>query len=196
MLARCGVVTASEVDALVTPTFKARTGQGVQTYLYQKLSEKILGYTGVTGSTWAMDQGNVVEKIAVPWYEFAHDVKIDRVGFITSDDGLIGCSPDGLLGDEGGIEVKSPQAKNHLENLLTGKIPSEYLPQIHMSMFVTGRKWWKFLSYHTYLPPLVVHVDRDEAIQELLRAAIDPFLDDLEEAHRKVTAMMQTKGRP
>src|SRR5882757_11245793 len=107
--ARLGVVTASEIDALVSPTWKIRTGQGVDTYLYRKLAEKVMGYAGDGGGTFAMDQGNIIEKIAIPYYAFTYNVDVKTVGFCLSDDGRIGCSPDGLIGDFSGIEIKSPQ---------------------------------------------------------------------------------------
>ena len=192
MLARCGVVTASEVDALVTPLWKARAGAGVQTYLYQKLSERVMGYIEEgPASSFAMTQGQIVETIAVPWYEFAHDVKINRVGFCVSDDGKIGCSPDGLLGDDGGIEIKSPQPKQHLRYLMEGEVPAQYRAQVQFSLYVTGRKWWKFVSYHPHLPPLVVHVEPDPQAQSALRGAVNAFVTDLDAANEKMKSIMQ-----
>jgi YqaJ-like viral recombinase domain len=196
MLARCGVVTASEVDALVTPLWKARAGAGVQTYLYQKLSERVMGYIEEgPASSFAMTQGQIVETIAVPWYEFAHDVKINRVGFCVSDDGKIGCSPDGLIGDEGGIEIKSPQPKQHLRYLLEGVVPADYVAQVQFSLYVTGRKWWKFVSYNTHLPALVVHVEPDQAAHAVFAKVTKEFIAQLDADEAKVRAMMQPGER-
>lgn len=122
-------------------------------------------------------------------FSFTQELEVNRVGFCTTDDGRIGCSPDGLIGEDGGIEIKCPQPTTHLRYLDEGKVPDQYLAQVHGSMLVTGRKWWKFLSYSRQFPPLIVHVERDEEIQTKLRAAIDPFIAKLDEGYAKIKQM-------
>lgn len=192
--ARCGLPTASEFDNLITPEGKPRTGLTPETYLLKKAAERVMGYPSHTGGTWAMEQGSLMESRALPWYEFSHDVKIQRVGFVTTDDGRIGCSPDGLIGDDGGIECKCPEAHTHLKYLLGGVVPKDYLAQVHGAMLVTGRKWWVFLSYNPYLPPLIVRVQRDERFIEALQGALNKFVTDLDAAHAKIQTLM--KGTP
>lgn len=187
-MARLGRVTASEVGALVTPLWKIRAGEGPDTYLHQKLCERFLGYMPDTGSTWSMDQGNLVEKIALPWYTFTRDTEVRRVGFCATDDGRAGCSPDGLIGEDGGIEAKCQQPPRHLKYLLAGEVPSEYLPQIHFSMLVTGRAWRDFLSFSRQFPSLVVRVNRDEAIQAKLREALAAFFARFDPILARLTA--------
>lgn len=194
--ARLGVVTASEFGALVTPLFKQRTGEGVQAYLYRKVCERVLGYAPDTGGSFAMSNGSIIEHEAVPWLAFAHNLKIDRVGFVTTDDGKAGCSPDGLIGAEGGLEVKSPTEPIHLRYLMDNEVPGEYLPQIHFSMYVTGRKWWKFLSYNRQFPAVVIHVERDEQIQQAIHLALTDFLKQLDYAHAKIKALKDAEMAP
>lgn len=187
--ARLGVVTASEVDALVTPLWKARSGEGVETYLYRKLSEKLLGWSPADlsgGGSWAMEQGNVVETIARPWYAFEYNCDVQTPGFILSDDGRIGCSPDGLVGKDCGLEIKAPQPPTHLKYLIANEVPKDYLAQVHFSMLVTGFPRWMFVSYSRQFPPLVIEVKRDEAIQAVLRAALAKFFDAFDVIHAKV----------
>ncbi len=187
--ARLGVVTASEVDALVTPLWKVRAGEGVETYLYRKLSEKLLGWSPADlsgGGTWAMDQGNVVETIARPWYAFEYNCDIQTPGFIVSDDGKIGCSPDGLVGDDCGLEIKAPQPPTHLKYLIANEVPKDYLPQIHFSMLVTGRPRWMFVSYSRQFPPLVIEVKRDEKIIGALNDALESFFERFDAIHAQV----------
>lgn len=196
---RLGIPTASEFDALISPEWKARTGQGPQTYLYGKLCEKSMGCPLETGGSFSMEQGTILQDEALPWYEFANDITIQRVGFCTTDDGRIGCSPDGLIGEDGGIEVKCPRPDTHLKYLLQGGVPKEYLAQVHGSMLVTGRPWWTFLSYSRQFPPLVVHVQRDEGIIAPMRAALDAFLVGFDFALAKVNALRTayySNGRP
>ncbi len=186
--ARLGVVTASEMDALISPLWKVRTGDGVETYRFQKLCEKLLGYSPDDGSSFAMNQGELVEKIARPWYAFEHNVSIATPGFCVSDDGKIGCSPDGLIGDDCGLEIKCPQPPQHLKYLLAGEVPPCYRAQVHFSMLVTNRPRWMFVSYSRQFPPLVIEVKRDEEIQGYLREALDKFFHGFDATFAKVKA--------
>ncbi len=173
--ARLGVVTASEADALLTPLFKIRTGDGPETYLHRKVCEKFLMWSGDSGGTWEMEQGNIIESIAIPWFAFQHEVNPQKVGFCVSDDGRVGCSPDALLGDDDGLEVKAPQPPTHLKYLLKGEVPPEYRVQVHFAMYVTGRPRWTFVSFSRQLPSLVVRVERDEKIQATIHEAVELF---------------------
>ena len=193
--ARAGLVTASEVDALVTSKFEARTGEGPKTYLYKKLCERVIGFSGSSGGTFSMEQGKIGESMGIPWYEFEHNVNVKRVGFCVSDDGKIGCSPDGLVGEDGGVELKCPAPEKHMAYLLDQKTPNEYLPQVHMSMYVTGRKWWDFVSYNPHLPKLVVRVVRDEAICAALDKVLKDFVAKLDDAEKRLRGMMESKMR-
>jgi hypothetical protein len=142
-----------------------------------------------------MDQGAILESEAIPWFEFQYDVKVRRVGFVTTDDMKVGCSPDGLIGEDGGIEVKCPQAHTHLQYLMEGRVPKEYLAQVHGCMFVTGRSWWNFISYHRKFPPLVVRVERDETIQAVLAQVLAAFVAKFDAALAKVDSMQPPSRR-
>ena len=195
LLARCGLPTASEFDSLLTPLLKPRTGEGRQTYLLTKLAEKVMGYPAQTFSGGPMEQGSILEGEAVPWYEFTHNAKINRVGFCTTDDGRVGCSPDGLLGEDGGIEIKCPSPHVHLAYLLGGRVPPQYLAQVHGNLYVTGRPWWLFVSYNRNFPALVVKVARDEAWITALDAALKQFLADFDAAEAALRGLIE-KGKP
>ncbi len=174
---RLGIPTASEFDAIISPLWKVREGEGPKTYLYRKIVEKVCRHIDEDqGSSFAMEQGSIIEHEAVPWFEFQYDTQIQRVGFCTTDDGRIGCSPDGLIGEDGGLEIKCPLPHTHLKYLMAGTLPADYAAQVHGSMLVTGRPWWKFCSYNRKFPALVLHVERDEAIQAALKTALDGFL--------------------
>lgn len=174
--ARLGVVTASEADVLLTPTGKISEGKGVETYLYKKLSEKILGYSLDTGGSFEMGQGQIVETIARPWFSFTYEVDVATPGLCLTDDGKCGCSPDGMLPDGSGLEIKSPQGPTQLRNFFGNKVPAEHMPQIIFSMMVTGAPYWTFVSFHKQLPPLVLKVERDEKQIAAMRSATDAFL--------------------
>ena len=162
--------------------------------MYQKLTEKILGFPLNDFASLAMSNGSIVEQEAIPWYMFAHDTQIDRVGFCTSDDEKIGFSPDGLIGEDGGIEVKSPTPQKHLEYLLEGELPKDYRIQIQFALYVSGRKWWKFLSYSRQFPALVLHVERDEKLQAAIAEALDSFLPDFDAKLAHIKSMKDAEN--
>lgn len=186
---RCGVITASEFDNLVTPEFKPRKGQMVETYLNRKVAEIWQGYPLPSFSSPEMEMGSVLESEAIPWMEFEFSEKIDRVGFITTDDGRIGCSPDGLIGDNLGVEIKCPAAHTHVGYLRDGEVPPAYLSQCHGGMFVTGRPFWKFVSYRRGFPELVKVIERDEKIQAVLAEVLAGFVARIDEAIARLTEM-------
>lgn len=186
---RCGVVTASEFDNLVTPEFKPRKGQMVETYLNRKVAEIWQGYPLPSFQSTDMEIGNVMEGEIIPWYEWEFSEKVTRVGFITTDDGRIGCSPDGLIGDDGGLEAKAPTAHVQVGYLRGGEIPDIYKAQVHGSLFVTGRSWWRFVSYRRGFPELVKVIERDEKIQAVLAEVLAGFVARVDEAIAKLTEM-------
>ncbi len=188
---RRGVVTASEADEIISPTWKIRTGDAVEKYLFKKLAEKLLGWSaadltpGGGFSNFAMEQGHVVETIARPWFAFQYDCDIQTPAFCLSDDSRVGCSPDGLIGDDCGLEIKAPQPPTHLRYLVANVLPPEYAQQVHFSMFVTGRARWKFVSYSRQFDPLVIEVKRDEEIQSKIAAAVCAFYERFDVIHAK-----------
>jgi hypothetical protein len=189
---RCGIPTASEFGKLITPLGKPRKGEGRESYILEKLADKLMGYSKDSLNAFAVDQGQIVEKIARPWYECLYDVKVQQVGFCTTNDSRIGCSPDGLIGEDGGIEIKSPQPPAHLEYLLAGVVPPDYVAQVQGSLFVTGRKWWKFVSFSRHFPALVLHVEPIPAFQDALREALAQFTADFDDKLARIQEL--TKG--
>lgn len=193
LTARSGVVTASEMDNLLTPDFKVRTGETPKTYLYKKLAEKWRGGAIPSGISLDMEFGNVLEQECIPAFEFETGQKVDRVALITSDDGSVGCSPDGLIGDDSGLEAKCPRVETHLKYLFDGAVPKDYIVQVHASLYVTGRQSWRFVSYSRGCPMLILTVQRDEEIIGKIRLAVEPFLAELESKVKKLEEMAGTK---
>lgn len=180
---RVGKVTASEASALLTPEFAIRTGAMPYTYLCEKVAEAWRGEPLPGFSSWETEQGQILEDEARAWYCLEHDdYKARNVGFVEHDDGRCGCSPDALLGEDGGLELKCPQPTNAVRYVLDGTLPKDYAVQVHFSLYVTGRKWWRFVSYRRKFPPFVLHVERDEAICAKIQAALEKFYSDFDTA--------------
>jgi hypothetical protein len=186
---RRGMVTASEAHEIVTPKFKARTGEGVQNYLYQKIDEKVLGFVEEGGSSFPMQNGSILEHECIPWLMFELDMTVERVGFITNDEETAGYSPDGLVGRDGLVEIKCPTIPIHTKYLLEGVAPAQYLPQMHFGMFVTGRAWCTFVSYSRQLPKLIVRVERDEEIQLAIAEAFGAFMTRFKDGVARINAI-------
>ncbi len=96
------------------------------------------------------------------WYSMIREVDVQQVGGCETDDEKLWCSPDGLVGADGGLELKNPAPRTHVKYLQAGGVPAEYLCQVHGSLIITGRKWWDFASYSPGLPPLLVRVTPDK----------------------------------
>jgi hypothetical protein len=192
--ARAGLLTASKFAEIVTPEFIMRTGERPEKYIIGKVTERLLGQplNLEQVGTFAMNNGTLLEAETIPWYEFTYGIRIQRVGFCTTDDGMVGASPDGLIGEYGGIEVKNPLPQTHLKYLLDGVVPSQYLPQVHFCLYVTGRKWWEFVSYSRQFPKLIVRIERDEAIQAKIHLAVEAFKESFTE---KLARINELKAR-
>lgn len=137
---RKGKMTASHAQAI------GSNGKGLETYIYDLMAEKY-ATERESYSSLDMDRGVDLEGVAVTLYELQNGVTVERVGFVELDD-YSGASPDGLVGEDGGVEVKCQNNKNHFHTLMTGKIESKYLWQIQMNLMVTGRKWWDYIGFN------------------------------------------------
>lgn len=173
--ARLGLVTASEADALITPLGKVKTGEAPESYMIKKVCEKFLGYSSDDAGSFAMSQGQMIESVAIPFFEFTTGLSVKRVGLCLSDDGRSACSPDGLIGEDGGLEVKSPQPEKALRTILAGRVPPEHVIQVQFSLYVTQRAWWKYLSFSMHFAPLVIHIEPDPKIQDAIKEAVAAF---------------------
>lgn len=190
LTARVGVPTASELHQLLTPKWKLRDGEMPHTYLAKKLAERWTGEPLQMWSGGAMEQGSILEDEALPWFAFEYDVTVERVGFLTTDAGDFGCSPDGWIPkDRTGVEIKCPELHTHTKWLLDGGCPSDHIAQVQGSMFVTGAESWTFVSYSRQMPKLVVNVIRDPAAMEAIEEAVAWFKSEFVEGWDRLVAL-------
>lgn len=176
---RAGIPTASNFDKLITT--KGEPSKQAQKYLYQLAGERLIG-TPMNGyQSDAMLRGQELEAEARASYELITDNTIQQVGFCFRDERrLYGCSPDSLIGDEGGLEIKCPTLPVAVEYLDKGKLPADYYQQVQGNLLVTGREWWDFMSYFPGLPPLIVRATRHEDFLQALEYALVGFCENLE----------------
>lgn len=149
-------------------------------YMLQLLGERLTGEVAESYSNHHMERGKVMEEEARDLFAFQTGSMLTRVGFVLNDELGIGCSPDALIGEDGGLELKTCLPHIQLERLLTGKnCPAEHVAQVQGSMWVTGRKYWEFASHWTKLPQYRVRVERDEVYIATLAAAVKAFNEEL-----------------
>lgn len=195
--ARLGIPTASRFDKIITPK-KLELSKSADMLICQLIAEKLLGqFEDNEESDW-MNRGSNLEDIAADDYAFAYDVDLRRVGFITTDDGLIGCSPDRLIvGQNAGLEIKNPSAHVHISYMLNpDSLIEKYRCQVQGCLWVTDFDYWDLMSYHPYLPRVIVRCKWDEKFNAAMQAAMygsGAFLERYREASAKITTITQTK---
>jgi len=164
-LLRSGLISASSAGEIYTPTGKPATGAKVESYVNRLIAERVMGKPIESGFTSAaMERGHEIEIEARTWYEMAKGVDVVQVAMLQEND--YSCSPDGLVYTDDflvrGLEIKSPLAHTQVSYLLKNKIPTQYIPQLQLSMFVSGLSEWDFLAYHPDLAPLLLTCQRDD----------------------------------
>jgi len=184
MALRAGLPTASKFSEIVTG--KGEPSKSRQKYMYQLAGEKITGAKEESFQSAAMSRGIEMEAQARQLFEMVHDVTVEEVGLCLEEEGKWGCSPDGLIGEDGGVEIKCPSLSVHVEYLLNGKIPCTYYQQVQGSMFVTGRKYWWFMSYYPGMKPLMIKAKPDEKFHAALEVELTKFVVELDEIVKKL----------
>ena len=134
-----------------------------------------------------MQRGSELEDEAISWYEMDQNVDVNRGGFVTNDDGTVGGSPDGLIGDSGGLEIKSLEAKNHVIAMSNMKpFLSDHRIQVQVNLWITCRDWWDVLLFHpcSKMDSIIVRVYRDEKVIGFIESALDKFYSILNETYK------------
>ena len=193
--ARLGRLTASRMSEIITPTRKPSASR--DRLLADLLHEWASGMPSQDFEGPWMERGSDLEDEAIGAFEFDRDCHVQRVGFcaIEPDDGspyLIGCSPDGLIGEDAGLEIKCPAGPKHVQNLLAaqgGGVPKQYVAQVQGGLWVTGRPIWLFVSYCPGYPSAVVEVERDDEYIATLAELAEAFTDDLMRARARLLDM-------
>lgn len=180
--ARCGVPSASSFDKIVD--ISGNPSKQRKKYLYQLAGEIITGKQEETYQNSAMLRGKELEAEARSLYELTSGASVKQVGFCLGDG--YGCSPDGLIGEDGGVEIKCPMMATHVGYLLNGELPSDYFQQVQGSILITGRKWWDFVSYYPAMKPLIVRVNPDKKFLEKLESELGIFTNELKEIAEKI----------
>jgi len=188
---RCGILTASEMKFIVTPTLKPASNDKERAHLFELLGQRITQHTEPRYISDDMLRGHEDEIEARIRYA-ENFAPVTECGFVTNDDHgfVIGYSPDGLVDYDGLIECKSRRQKYQVETILADRVPEEYMLQIQTGFLVTNRKWLDFVSYCAGLPMYVKRVFPDARYQEAIIAAAIGFEYRLQIAQEKYAAWL------
>lgn len=183
---RCGMLTASEMKLILTPTLKIASNEKERTHLYELLAQRVTGYVEPHYVSDDMLRGKEDEIDAKILYNEKYAQTTD-CGFVTNNEWgfQIGYSPDALVGDDGQVEFKSRLMKHHVATILEGECPVDFMLQVQTGLLVTGRKWCDFGSYCGGLPFWKCRVLPDDTIQDAIVMAATAFEQRLELAMNK-----------
>lgn len=183
---RCGVLTASEIKLILTPTLKSAANDKSRAHVMEITSQRISKFVEPTYINDDMLRGVEAEVYAREHYEREYG-PMQQVGFMTNDKWgfTIGYSPDGLVGDDGLWECKGPRQKRHVETILSGTVPVDNALQLQAGLLVSERKWIDFTSYHGGLPMVTLRVYPDDVVQAAILNAAEQFEEAVSENVRK-----------
>jgi hypothetical protein len=200
LAARCGLLTASEMGLIITPsTLKAAKNEKERAHLYELLAQRVSGYVEPHFVSFDMMRGHEDEIEALALYA-KHFAPTEAVGFVTNDKWgfTIGYSPDAFVGADGLVETKSRRQKYQIEtfvvHVLAETIPADYVIQIQTGLLVTERSWCDLISYSGGLPLARIRAYPDPKIQSAIVEAAEGFETRLEEARAKYLEAIEKAG--
>lgn len=193
---RLGIPTASEFKNIITAKTMVMS-KSADAYANLKIAEIMTGeMQGVFEPTYWMQRGSIMEIEARNSYELINDVETQRGGFITTDDGAFGCSPDFLVGNDGMGEIKCLSGKHHVAHLLTDEVKADHIPQIQGQLFVAEREWCDYWMYHPDMPRVGVRTYRDDKFIARLKDCLDQFRDMMNEKIERLQSLDRWQVMP
>ena len=194
--ARCGLLTASEMRLILTPTLRIASNDKERAHLYELLAQRITGYVEPTYIGDDMIRGHEDEIEARIIYAEKY-APVTECGFVTNDKWgfTLGCSPDGLVDDDGMIECKSRRQKYQVETIINGTMPDDYALQVQTALLVTERRWCDFISYCGGLPMVTIRVFPDPQVQAAILGAAALFEEKIAQRLEEYRERMDGKLR-
>ena len=175
---RKGKITASVVKQLLTSKFAISKGQAIKLLAYDLAAERITGRLTPFFETYDMKRGHIEEVSARNLYA-QHFAPVEEIGFI--ENGILGYSPDGLVGTDGIIEIKSRQQKYQVKTFAEDAIPDEYMVQCQTGLMVSEREWCDFIQYSNGMPLFVKRTGRNEELIATIKEATKAFEQEIVE---------------
>lgn len=181
-----GEISSAMLAKLITP------GKLADSSAWEEIADTLIAecirpdQSATFDGNYDTDRGTEMEPVAREEFSRIMKLEVIEVGFVTRDDGIVGCSPDGLIPNQSGefvagLEIKNPKAKHHVRYKIDNILPQKYGPQVHGGMAVTGLNHWYFTSRCEGMESLIIRVDRDGYTQKV-SDALDGFLIDYSKA--------------
>jgi hypothetical protein len=171
---KCGVLSASKIEKIITPSkMKFAENDGCRDLVDNIACQRLLGKRSSEFLSYDMRRGLVEEETARDLYSKNY-APVKECGFITNNEWgfLLGASPDGVVGEDGGIEVKSRYPRLQFGVIRSAKVPDEFRFQVQTTLLITKRPWWDFISYAGGMNMLTIRVEPDKSVQDpILEAA-------------------------
>lgn len=187
--ARVGIPSASVMDKIIGT--RGEASKQAEKLMYQLAGERLIGAKEDSYSNAAMERGLELEPEARALFSLMTGLDVIEVGICYKDDKrAFSCSPDGLIGDEEGLEIKCPTLAVHIGYLLANKMPTAYFQQVQSSLYITARERWHFFSYYPGIKPFHIVVERDEIWIAKFSKILNGFVVELEEIYQR---LMETK---
>lgn len=168
--ARLGCPSGSGFSKLIKADGKPSTQ--AEGYINQLIAELMIGQTTEVKVNEWMQRGTDLEPTARLYYELVKGVEAKEVGFCKHDQYECGISPDALIDNDGGLEIKAPKPETFIKYVRSGKLPVEYKQQVMGCLWITEREWWDFMAFHETMKPMIVRVHRDDAYIKALEEAV------------------------
>lgn len=197
---RRGLLTASEMKLIVTPSLKIAANDKERAHLYELLAQRVTGYVEPAFQSYDMERGNFDEEHARGKYADEYE-PVEECGFITNDEWgfTLGYSPDGLVGTDGLIECKSRVQKWQMQTLVEyvakDEIPPDYMIQVQTGLLVSKRKWCDFISYSGGMKMATVRAHPIPEVQEAIIVAARAFEDRLAEKRAIYEELIASEAR-
>ena len=185
---RRGKATSSRFAKVMAKQRDPKKAGERKKYMLQLAAERLTGVTKVSYESKAMERGTELEPEARAYYAALTGTEVQEVGFCKlSED--VGGSPDGLIGEDGGLEIKCVYTTTHIKTILSNKMPTTHIPQVQGNMWITGRKWWDFASYDPDMKSqkmFIVRQYRNEEYIDNLKTETERFAKELDELVKKI----------
>jgi putative phage-type endonuclease len=199
--ARRGKITASRIADVMDFLKKGGEGASRRNYRIELMAERLTGRSEDHYVTPEMAWGSEYESRARAAYEVSAGVMVDQVGFVLHPIfDYAGASPDSLVGEDGGLEIKCPKTSTHLKWMMAGEVPEEHQGQMYWNMLCCEREWWDFVSYDPRLPRglqiFTKRLERDEARINQIEEAVVAFNGEVEDALKPLQALVVKEPMP
>jgi putative phage-type endonuclease len=197
---RLGKVSASRMADLLAKTKSGEPAASRAKYMAQLLCERMTGQPTEFFTTVAMQRGTEIEPVARAAYEAENFISVEQVAWVEHPTiPMAGCSPDGIVGEHGLIEIKCKEIHNHLDSILNDKIDSDHQAQMMWQMAVTGRQWCDYVCFDDRAPEglqlFIKRLERDEEKIKKMENEVMKFLKDLDSMIDKLNEIRSKNGK-